>query len=212
MTKKQNNYTKYHPKIKAEDKYDFSRLGIEKDSVLAKKWGISRERVRQLRKKKELKEINSINFKRSNSFDRNLINNKILEFLKKNKDKKITLDDLHKYLSGKYYFITKKYVKDLGKSIDVDVLFKSEIEFQHCYTTYRKGCRCLICTTCHTVEYTLKHKLKIKCRIPDIDRYINNYFYLYELDTTKGHKIFYNFMIKELGLGKKGTENHEEFN
>lgn len=187
--------------FRAEEKYNFDKLGNQSDASLAREWGISRERVRQFRKQK--------NIEKSNFFDRENINKKIIEYLKQNKDKKITLYELKEYLCSffnkmaTYSYITKEYVKLLGEKYSIEVLFTTGVLFEHSYTSYRTNkCKCLICTACGSVLMWLyNHKFEYHCQ--DVNYFVNKYFDLYELDTSKMHKNFYAFMINELKLKKK---------
>jgi hypothetical protein len=178
-------------------KYDLSRLGKEKDIELAKEWGITRERVRQLRLKNNIdKFTNNINY--------DFINQKIFDYLEQNTNKIIKLKDICSLFNQKYYFITKKYVKDLAKLRKIEISFENDKNTNHGTVSHRRNrCRCLICKACLAVQAWLRNN-NYEIKIMESDLFVNKYFDLYELDETFGHKKFYDFMIKELDL--KPTE------
>lgn len=174
--------------MKAKDKYDFSRLGKEKDAVLALEWGLSRERIRQFRKR--------LNLEKHGYVDRDILNQNLIEFLKQNINKPITLIQIKSELKLNFK-LSISYVKKLANENNIKVIFKSEKRYEHCFYSYRNGCRCLICKACNSVHAYLYYK-HIKVIYRDVEYYVNEYFDLYESDRSFGHKNFYKFMLDDI--------------
>lgn len=175
--------------IRAEKKYDFSKLGTQPDNVLSKSWGISRERIRQFRKKYSIPKYDKNYHLREERLE------KIKTYLINNDNNIITLKSLSEELNISFCHLSVNYINELIKCLNLNIIFRNQKYFEHSSNTYAKGiCRCQICIACRTVSMNLLNK-KIKCSVKVVDYVVNNFFDLYESDTAFGHKNFYKFLL-----------------
>lgn len=171
-----------YPKLSEEQ---FNLLGKLPDSELAKKVGLSRERIRQLRKKKNIPKFSK---------------NKEKEFLLlnyiKNFNGELTLIDIVintgiRTLNGSMLSISK--LKTLCEKHNIKYLFKidKKEKYTHNINAYRcKICKCPICKLANCLEnWSFTHLKNVNFDF--INQFANNYIDFYQNDMSRYKKNFY---------------------
>lgn len=173
---------------KLGQKYDLTKLNYYSDSTLSKEWGITRERVRQIRLKFKINKF---------SLDLNK-EEKLVNCLKENGF--INLTFLKKETSIRYYN---------GKSLNLEVLqtivdkhhlnLKLKQDQEHGYSGYVRGCKCDICRLSNNLRsLRFKKKLGKNLNIKQCDFYANEFYELYKLDDSYHKELFCEFIKEDL--------------
>lgn len=183
------------------NKYDFKLFKTLNNLEFAKKYGISRERAGQLRKKYASNtstiEINN----ESKKYIESLIDADILQFIENN-IKKSNLNFTIKEFCNQYKYNDHKinlnrFLK-VAKSNNLDII-KYE-KYKHGSSICKKNkCKCDIFNLANAIK-TRSNAKKIPIKMKDVDYFANNFIDFYKNDTSRYHKIFYSMIDEELSI------------
>lgn len=195
--------------------YDFKLFKTLNNLDFAKKYGISRERAGQLRKK-YAPNTNTIeiNNELKKYFD-SLIDTDVLEFIENN-IKKSNLDFTIKDFCKQYKYNEKKITFDrflkVAKNNNLDIFIKHHEKYKHGSSICKKNkCKCDIFNLANAIK-TRSNAKKIPIKMKDVDYFANNFIDFYKKDTSRYHKIFYTMIDEELSiLNNRRSEQLQNF-
>lgn len=177
-----------------KDKYDLSLFGKKPDNQIAKQYGISRERIRQIRVREGIPTYKPKSKQKLN-------NQKLLKYLKKNKNN-VKITDIRNlgiiYLNRT--LINKKFLIKYAKLNKINIIFAANRKYKHGYTNSQYGCKCKICKLAKAIYQVFRVKIinGISYHISPIQSsyYANKYILKYKNDKSRKKTKFYGYLIK----------------
>jgi len=161
------------------------------DTEISNKSGVSKERIRQIRKKLGLPpnkdEVRAR--KNQNLFNKRL--QQLLEYIKKH-PKGLRIQFLKKEFHWKF---DTKYVKQLAKTNNIKISFiKNTTDYYHGISKYESNkCRCGICKLSNCIRCRF-YKLGKLIGYGAVDELANKYYKKYKKDKDPHKKEFYKFL------------------
>lgn len=182
---------------------DNSELGTTSDTQIAKKYGLSKERIRQIRKKKNIEKYSPSKEKTSKLIEYIKINYEMFDFKEAlNKFKYV------KFEKNRSNRLSKSLIKKIATKLNLELKFKGEKErypYIHSLNNRRDNkCACKICKLSKAI-WVRFHKYDVKLKTIQCDYYANEYIEMYEKDKTQYKSNFYLFIENDLNVKMKSN-------
>lgn len=190
-------------KPKPKDKYDFKLFETTSDVDFAKKYNISRERARQLRKQ-YAPNTKTMGFENRSQKIQKQIDQNILEYIRQNSE-----IDIMRFSSiyGHTHIQRERFIR-IAKENNIDIMFscaRYDVK-DHGYQCFRRSCNCEIFKLATTLRaYFFGRDMKVSVSV--INYIANTLIDFYKDDNSRYHKEFYDHVIENLTKLKRESKS-----